>query len=175
MKEFLKKFLSEEQMKVVEDAYKAANPDSKGLPVYISKSRLDEVLTKQHAAESEKDALTKQLEDYKSGMQKQIDDAVKVAMDNAKVEQEKALKDQKNEFDITEAIYKAQGRNVTAIKSLIDRKAPIADEIKRLQKEEPYLFVKSSDSIPEGTGKNGSDEASKTTKELEAMRRAVGL
>ncbi len=175
MKEFLKKFLNEEQMKMVEDAYKEANPDSKGLPVYISKARLDEVLAKQHTAESERDSLTKQLEDYKGGVQKQIDDAVKVAMDNAKIEQDKALQAQKTEFDLTEAIYKAQGRNVKAIKALINPDAPTADEIKRLQKEEPYLFVRPGDDIPSGTGKKGPDDASNNQKEIDAMRRAVGL
>ena len=52
MKEFLKKFLSEEQLKSVEDAYMKANPDAKGLPVYISKNRLDEVLGQKKDAES---------------------------------------------------------------------------------------------------------------------------
>ena len=168
MKEFLKKFLNEEQMTVVEEAYKAANPDSKGLPVYISKSRLDEVLGKQHGAETERDNLSKQLEELQKGTQNQIDEAVKAAV-------EKASGEQKKEFNITEAIYKAQGKNAIAIRALIDPEKLIDEEIARLQKDEPYLFAKVSDDIPDGTGKKGADNLTAKEKELEAMRRAVGL
>lgn len=179
MKEFLKKYMTEEQLQAFEEAYKAANPESKGLPVYISKSRLDEVLGKQHAAEAEVSSLKTQIETMTKENKTATDDAITKAIEEAtakvKTEYEAKLIAQKTDFDTTEAIYKAHGRNVKAIKALIDETKPIAEEIERLQKDEPYLFVKPNDDIPGGTGKKGDDAETKNEKELAAMRRAVGL
>lgn len=170
MKNFLKKYLTEEQLNALEEAYKKEHPEAKELPVYIGKSRLDEVLAKQKAAETERDQYKSQLD----SVQSQIDEAVKKANEESKKQLESALASQQHDFEVTEAIYKAKGKNVKAIKALMDSEKPYKDEIARLQKEESYLFTQNTDDIPDGTGKKdpGSNDNSK---ELENMRRAVGL
>ena len=183
MKEFLKKYLSEEQLKAIEDAYIADHEGAKGLPVYISKARLDEVLGKQHTAESERDNFKTEIETLKANKQKEIDDAVAKAIEEQKkagetqIEElkkanEAALAEQKKGFEITEEIYKAKGKNVVAIKALIDPTKDYKAEIARLQKDESYLFEQGSDDVPGGTGKQGADKSKET---LDAMRKAVGL
>lgn len=174
MKDFLKKYLTEEQLTELENKYKEANPEAKGLPIYISKTRLDEVLAKQHAAENERDTLKTEIETLKTSNQQAIDDAVKAANEAAEALKTQALEAQKKDFDVTEEIYKLQGKNVIAIKALMDKEKPYKEELARIQKEAPYLFTKVTDDIPEGTGKKTTAENSKE-KELEAMRKAVGL
>lgn len=173
MKNFLKKYLTEEQLQSLEDAYIADNAGAKGLPVYISKARLDEVLGKQHTAESERDSKAAEIEKLKADNQKAIEDAVAKATEDASKAKDEALAAQKKEFEITEAIYQAKGKNVVAIKALIDPTKELKDEMARLQKEADYLFEKKSDDIPSGTGKQGSSEDG--SKELDSMRKAVGL
>ena len=172
MKEFLKKFLSEEQLKSVEDAYMKANPDAKGLPVYISKNRLDEVLGQKKDAESKLAALQGEFDQFKEQTDTLTKKAVDDAINSTKKENEKTILSMKADFNATEAIYKAHGRNVKAIKALIDPKAKLEDEITRLQKSDPYLF---GDDIPDGTGKSGSGSHDDANAELAAMRRAVGI
>lgn len=174
MKEFLKKYLSEEEITKLEDAYKAANPEAKGLPVYISKARLDEVLAKQHAAESERDTLKTENETLKQGNQQAIEKAVKEAQEAAKAAQDVALAEQKKDFDITEEIYKLQGKNVIAIKALMDKSKDYKAELKRIQEDAPYLFSQKTDDLPDGTGKKG-DKDSNAENELTRMRQAVGV
>ena len=172
MKEFLKKFLSEEQLKSVEDAYMKANHDAKGLPVYISKNRLDEVLGQKKDAESKLAALQSEFNQFKEQTDTLTKKAVDDAINSTKKENEKTILSMKADVNATEAIYKAHGRNVKAIKALIDPKAKLEDEITRLQKSDPYLF---GDDIPDGTGKSGGGSHDDANAELAAMRRAVGI
>lgn len=163
MKEFLKKYLSEDQLGEIEKKYLANHQNEKGLPMHISKARLDEVLGKKKIAED----MLKELQDSSTA---DIQKAVKEAQDAAEKDKANMQKD----FDITEAIYKAHGRNVKAIKALIDPSKKPSEEIEKLQKSDKYLF---EDDIPGGTGKNtpGSDGAGGADKELAAMRAAVGV
>ena len=173
MKDFLKKYLNEEQIKDVEAKYLAEHPDAKGLPVYISKSRLDEVLGQKRTAEESAASYKKQFEELQGTVETQISTAVKKAQDDATEHEAAALAALKTDFTITEAIYKAKGRNVVAIKALIDPKKKIEEEIGRLQKSDPSLF---EDDIPNGTGKDGADSSgSSNQKELDMMRAAVGI
>ena len=173
MKDFLKKYLTEEQIRDVEGKYLADHPDAKGLPVYISKSRLDEVLGQKRTAEESAASYKKQFEELQGSVETQISTAVKKAQDDAAEHESAALAELKTGFTITEAIYKAKGRNVVAIKALIDPKKKIEEEIGRLQKSDPYLF---EDDIPKGTGKDGADSGvSSNQKELDMMRAAVGI
>ncbi len=177
MKEFLKKYMSEEALKQLEDDYKKANPDAQGLPVYIGKKRLDEVLDKEKAAKAEADTLRKENETLKQGNQAAIDEAVKKAKAEAEEASKKALEAQKKEYETDNYILKEKGKNIKAIKALIDPEKKLEDEIARLKKDESYLFEipGDNDDIPPGTGKKGADKAKEQEKELNAMRKAVGL
>lgn len=177
MKEFLKKYLSEEELNTLEENYKKDHPDQQGLPVYVGKKRLDEVLGKQKAAETERDEAKKEIETLKAGNQKAIDEAVKKAVGEAKVASTKEMETLKKDYATNEAIYKANGKNVVAIKALIDPTKEIKDEIERLQKSDPYLFniPGDDDDLPPGTGKHGGKGVDEKAKELEQMRRAVGV
>ena len=83
MKDFLKKYLTEDQIKDVETKYLAEHPDAKGLPVYISKSRLDEVLGQKRTAEESAASFKKQFEDLQGSIETQVSNAVKKAQDDA--------------------------------------------------------------------------------------------
>lgn len=175
MKKFLEKFMSAEKVKEIEDEYIKSNPGASGLPTYVGKERLDEVLTKQHTAEASVADLTKQLEGAQKENQKAIDKAVKEASDLAAKHESDALALQKKDFDFTEAIYAAKGKNVKAIKALIDPSKDAAKEIARVQQSDPYLFDAPSDHVPPGTGKAGAGSDGAASKETDAMRQAVGL
>ena len=163
MKNFLKKYLSEEQLTDLEAKYKTENPEAKELPVYISKARLDEVLT-------QKKELETQLTTEKSGSAQALEQA-KTDWETAKASEIETLK---KDFNTTEAIYKAKGRNVKAIKALIDPEKKVDEEIARLVKDEAYLF-QAEDSLPEGTGKKTETGKEDKDAEQRAMRLAVGL
>ena len=173
MKTFLKKYLTEEQLAELTAKYVAANPGATELPVYISKQRLDEVLAQKKTADEASIAVTKELEEFKKNQQGTIDAAVKMAVDAANAEHTKVIDAMKLDAEATEKIYKAKGRSVKAIKALIDPSKKLDDELARLQKEEAYLF--GDGDIPGGTGKQGKKETPKEEKELEAMRKAVGI
>lgn len=164
MKEFLKKYLSKEQIEELEKAYIADNPDSKGLPVYISKGRLDEVL-------GQKRTIEKNYEDLKSSIETQLNEAVQKAKAEAEAHEKQALEEVTKSYNINEAILQAKGKNIKAIKALIDPTKDVKEEIARLQKSDSYLF---EDDIPEGTGAYMKAQKQKE-KELEAMRAAVGV
>lgn len=172
MKEFLKKYMSAEALIELENAYIAANEGAKGLPVYISKARLDEVLGQKKTAESKVAALEGEKSTWETGLQGKIDEAVKAATEALETEHAAALKAVQDGFAQSEAIYKAKGKNVKAIKALIDPAKKLDEEITRLQKSDPYLF---EDDIPGGTGKAGSDGGSKEDQMLSQMRAAVGI
>lgn len=177
MKEFLKKYLSEEQIASLEEAYKKDHPDAQGLPVYISKKRLDEVLDKEKLAKGEVETIKKEMETLKNSTQASINEAVKKAKEEAEAASKKALEDQKKAYEIDNYILKEKGKNVTAIKALIDPNKELKDEIARLKKEESYLFEipGDNDDLPGGTGKKGGNELAEKEKELAKMRQAVGL
>ena len=172
MKEFLKKYMTPEALTDLENAYVAANEGAKGLPVHISKARLDEVLGQKKTAEGKVATLEAEKGTWESGLQGKIDEAVKTATDTLKAEHAAALKTAQDDFARSEAIYKAKGKNVTAIKALIDPAKKLEDEIVRIQKSDPYLF---EDDIPGGTGKDGSDNDGSEDKALAQMRAAVGI
>ena len=171
MKEFLKKYMTPEALADLENAYNAANEGAKGLPVYISKTRLDEVLGQKKTAEGRVTALEAEKTTWENGLQTKIDEAVKTATDALKTEHAAALKAAQDGFAQSEAIYKAKGKNITAIKALIDPAKKLDEEIVRIQKSDPYLF---EDDIPGGTGKEGSGSGSED-QALAQMRAAVGI
>lgn len=175
MKKFLQKYgLSEEQLNAVLEAYKKEHPDAKELPEYIGKVRFDEVNTKLKDSEKKVSDLTKQLEEANKGSQSAIDAAVKAKEDELtkafKTEKDALVKEHSTEI----AIMNAHGKNIKAIKALIDSEKPIEEELKRIQESDSYLFG-SEDDIPGGTGKKGGSVGDTTDKELQAMRAAVGV
>ena len=172
MKEFLKKYMTPEALADLEKAYNDANEGAKGLPVYISKARLDEVLGQKKTAEGKVTALETEKSTWESGLQGKIDEAVKTATETLKNEHAAALKAVQDGFAQSEAIYKAKGKNITAIKALIDPAKKLDEEIVRIQKSDPYLF---EDDIPGGTGKEGGSGSGSEDQALAQMRAAVGI
>lgn len=172
MKDFLKRYMSAEALAELEQAYVAANAGAQGLPVYISKSRLDEVLGQKKAAEANYDALKKEKEGWEASLQEKINAAVTAKTTELEAAHKKAMDDASAGFAATEAIYKAHGRNVTAIKALIDPAKKVDEEITRIKKSDPYLF---EDDLPGGTGKNGGDDRGDNNEEVAKMRAAVGI
>lgn len=175
MEKFLKSIgCTVEQIKEIRDMYITKDhKDATALPEFIGKVRLDEEIGKKKGFETKVTELTTKIETFETGKQKEIDDAVKVAKDEAKTHEDAAIKALKDDFDITEAIYGAKGRNVKAIKALVDTSKPVADEIASLQKSDPYLFSTEED-LPGGTGKKGVGDGKDKDKDLEIMRGAVG-
>lgn len=174
MKNFLKKYMTEEQLSDVTAKYIADHPGATELPTYISKARLDEVISKKDAAE--------QLAGQHATKIKDMETAHAAALATAKQEvttaKDAEIEALKKDFSVTEAIYGAKGRNVKAIKALIDPDKKVEDEIARLKKDEAYLFHSDNpaDDIPGGTGKNGADGGGKGTEaEVAQMRKAVGI
>jgi cytochrome oxidase Cu insertion factor (SCO1/SenC/PrrC family) len=175
MKKFLQKYgLSEEQINAVLAAYQKEHPEAKELPEYIGKVRFDEVNTKLKDSEKKVSDLTKQLEEANKGSQAAIDAAVKAKEDELtktfKTEKDALVKEHSTEI----AIMNAHGKNIKAIRALIDPEKPIDEELKRIQESDSYLFG-SGDDIPGGTGKSGGSGDGKADKELQAMREAVGV
>lgn len=173
MEKFLKKYLTEEQIKPIRDAYIADHPDAKTLPEYISKTRLDEVLAKQHASEESVTNLTKELDTLKTGTQAAVDEAVKKAKEEDTAHENEVVNSLKKDHEIDTAILSAHGKNLKAIKALIDATKDVSSEITRLKKSDAYLF---GEELPGGTGKDGNgDGKGKASEELARMRRAVGI
>ena len=173
MKNFLKKYMSEEALSDVTAKYIAEHPGATELPTYISKSRLDEVIGKKDAAE--------QLANQHAGKIKDMETAHAAALAAAKQEvttaKDAEIEALKKDFSVTEAIYGAKGRSVKAIKALIDPDKKIEDEIARLKKDEAYLFHSDdpNDDIPGGTGKDGTGGKPNSDAEIAQMRKAVGI
>lgn len=175
MRKFLQKYgLTEEEINKVLESYKKDHPDAKDLPEYIGKSRFDEVNVKLKTSEGEVTTLKKQIEDLQKGGDDAVKAAVKAAEDALKAAHQSEIDALKKDFEMENAILKARGKNVKAIKALIDPEKKIDDEIVRLQKDEAYLFGEESD-IPGGTGKKGGSGGPSAEKELNAMRDAVGV
>lgn len=177
MKEFLKKYLSEEALKQLEEDYKKANPDAQGLPVYVGKKRLDEEIDKKKAIQAELETIKKENENLMKSNQSAIEEAVKKAKAEAEEASKKALEEQKRVYETDNYILKEKGKNTKAIKALIDPNKKLEDEIARLKKDESYLFdlPGDNDDLPGGTGKKGGNKTDEKAKELEAMRKAVGI
>ena len=150
MKKFLEQFLSAELMQSVEEAYKAKNPKAEGLPEYISKQRLDEEINKRKTAETNAANIQKEFNNIPKDWKTQLetkDTEIETLKTNHAAELEKAKKDANIDLEI----YKAKGRNVTAIRSLIDPNKDINEELTRLKSSDPYLF---GSSRTKGTGKD---------------------
>lgn len=184
MKNFLKSLgLSDEEIKAITDKYvekhkSDATPPTE-LPVYISKGRLDEVLAKQRTAEealaSEKAArveVEKTLKDLQTGAGDEAQKAVAAAQKEWEKTHKAEIESLKKEYSITDAIRDAKGRNVKAIRALIDPSKDVAEQIKALQQSDKYLF---GDDIPNGTGKSDPGQPGDNAAELAAMRKAVGI
>lgn len=173
MKNFLKKYMSEEALSDVTAKYIADHPGATELPTYISKARLDEVIGKKDAAEQLANQHAASIENMKTAHAAALETAKNevTAAKNAEIE---ALK---KDFSVTEAIYGAKGRNVKAIKALIDPDKEVNEEIARLKKDEAYLFHSDepTDDIPPGTGKKGSGGEGNPEAEIAQMRKAVGI
>lgn len=167
MKEFLKKYMTPEEITALEQKYIANHPEAKTLPIYISKARLDEVLGQKKTAEEDAATHKAALETAQGEIETKIAEAVKLAG----VEHSKEIEKLKTDFSITETIFKAKGKNVTAIKALVDPTKKADEEIKRIQKSDPYLF---EDDIPGGTGKQGVDGGGDDA-QTQQMRAALGI
>ena len=174
MYKFLSKFLSQEQLTQVVEAYKASNPKESELPVYVSKARLDEVLAERDDYKTKYKAIPQNWQEQIAEAKKLYDDEV-AAHTQTKTDYEAKLTSAKKDAEIDSKLYLAKAKNITAVKALIDNTKPIDDEIKRLQKDESYLF--GLDKMPYGTGKNGNSDSDEPDGELgeEKMRAALGL
>ena len=175
MKKFLQKYgLTEEQLSAVLEAYKKDHPEATELPEYIGKIRFDEVNTKLKTSESRVKDLEKQIEDLNKGGDAAVAAAVKAKEDELTAQFTKEKEALIRDHNMDSAIFKAHGKNAKAIKALIDPEKDLDEEIKRLQKDEAYLF---EEDIPGGTGKHGSDKkpGEVSDEEMDAMRLAVGV
>lgn len=189
MRNFLAKYLSADELNKLEEAYKSKNEGAQGLPIYIPKTRFDEVDGKRKAAEqtiagfeAEKTkavdeataALKEQFKDIPSDWKKQLDDA-KQALETQKTEYEGKLKASEKSYEITSKIYESGARNIKAVRALLDENKPIDAQLKNLKESDSYLF---NNSIPKGTGKNGDEDSGGSDKgqlSNEAMYAAVGI
>lgn len=191
MRNFLAKFMSAEDLDKLEEAYKAKNEGAAGLPVYIPKSRFDEVDGKRKAAEqtivgfeAEKTkavdeataALKEQLKAIPKDWKEQLDSA-KTALETQKTEYEGKLKASEKSYEISSKIYESGARNVKAVRALLDDTKPIDKQLTDLKASDPYLF---SSGLPKGTGKNGGEDDGQGGKgrgslSTEAMYAAVGV
>lgn len=191
MRNFLAKFMSAEDLDKLEEAYKAKNDGATGLPVYIPKSRFDEVDSKRKSAEqtiagfeAEKTkavneataALKEQFKDIPKDWKEQLESA-KNALETQKTEYEGKLKASEKSYEITSKIYESGARNVKAVRALLDDTKPIDKQLTDLKTSDPYLF---SSGLPKGTGKDGGEGdgqgvGSKGQLSTEAMYAAVGV
>lgn len=174
MRKFLQKYgVDETTLNNILEAYKKDHPDATDLPEYIGKSRFDDVNKEKKALEKAKADLEKQVENLGASNKSAIDEAVKKATEELTTkynsEKEALVKD----HDADMAIMNAHGRNIKAIKALIDPDKKIDDEIARIRKSDAYLF--GNDPLPPGTGKDSDGGNPGDAKELEAMRNAVGV
>lgn len=189
MRNFLAKYLSADELNKLEEAYKSKNEGAQGLPIYIPKTRFDEVDNKRKAAEqtiasfeAEKTkavdeataVLKEQLKAIPSDWKEQLENA-KQALETQKTEYEGKLKASEKSYEITSKIYESGARNVKAVRALLDENKPIDAQLKNLKESDSYLF---SVRIPKGTGKDG-DEGSGSGGDgklsAEAMYAAVGI
>ena len=151
MRNFLAKFMSAEDLDKLEEAYKAKNEGATGLPVYIPKSRFDEVDGKRKSAEqiiagfeAEKTkavneataALKEQFKDIPKDWKEQLESA-KSALETQKIEYEGKLKASEKSYEITNKIYESGARNVKAVRALLDDTKPIDKQLADLKTSDP--------------------------------------
>lgn len=176
MYKFLQKFLDEAQLNQIVEAYKVANPGQTQLPVYISQKRLNEVIAERDDYKGKFEAIPadwdKQLQKAKEQYDGEVTAHQKTKADYDKLSQDMAGV-QKN-AEIEGKLYAAKVRNVKAAKALIDATKPVDDEIKRLQKDEAYLFNDSNMPLGTGMGGGNGDPEPKGMSDS-SMRAAVGL
>lgn len=157
--------MNAEEVDKIEAAFKAKNSGASELPIYIPKTRFDEVSAKKQEAE-------KTIEGFEAAKSKAVEDALSKYKDvpNDWKEQIQKLQNditaQKTEYEgklvaaaksaeVSEKLYGAGVRNVKAVKALIDDTKPIDDEIARIKTSDPYLFKGGS---YKGTGKGEGDD-----------------
>ena len=188
MRTFLSKYMSAEALDELENAYKNANAGATGLPVYIPKSRFDEENTKRKNAEQlvagfeedKKKAVREAVEKYKDipdDWKQQLDNATN-ALATQKADYEAKLTAAKQEADVTAKIYGAGGKNVKAIRALIDlnQEATVDEQLAALKESDSYLFNRTS-GFKKGTDKDDDGGKQKEDGALSqaAMYRAVGI
>lgn len=156
----------------VEQAYKEKNPEATELPEYISKKRLDDEITKRKTAETNYTTAKKSLESVPQDWQDQLKNK-DTEIENLKTSYASELEKVQKSSSIDLEIYKAKGRNVTAIRSLLDTEKDIHEELARIKASDPYLF---GGTRQKGTGKedDGEDTDEDALSE-ERMARAVGI
>ncbi len=170
-----------EQIQELTDKYVAENDGSNELPIFISKKRLDEVIGQKKEVEKSladltklKEELDEQVKTYQDNQSKDV----KVALDEDKKEwdkiKNKELETLKRDYEISDAIREAKGRNAKAIKALMDPKKDYKEELARLQESDGYLFG-DDNNLPPGTGKTKPTANENVDAEVAQMRKAVGL
>ena len=102
MKAFLSKFFDADEVAKIEEAYKAKNPDAQGLPIYIPKSRFDEVDGTRKAAEEALKAVPADWQEQLKGLNEQLA--------TQKTEYEAKLASKDKLADCTAKIYSAGSR-----------------------------------------------------------------
>ena len=183
MKQFLSKFLSAEEVEKIEEAFKNKNTDSSGLPIYIPKSRFDEVDAKRKLAEENLKAVPTDWKAQLDNLNAQITEQ-KQTFETKLTEQKTGFEAQiaaiKAESERTAKVYGSGARNVKAVMALIDPNKAIDEQLVALQKSDPYLFNTSN--VPKGTGKGdnghggeGDEKGRDHRLSVENMYRAVGI
>lgn len=179
MENFLKQFLTQEELDNVKAKHKEKFPDFKGLPVHIAKTRLDEVIGERDTAKTSLIELQKKLDAVPEDWQAQLNAVPKDWKEQIATAQKEA-KDAKTTADIAAKIYAAKGKNPTAIRALMDPAKDADKELTRIQTSDPYLFGESVTPPPKGTGKGddghgGEGDNKKDSLSENSMRAALGL
>ena len=191
MRKFLSQFLSAAQIDEIEKAFKEKNPDSTGLPVHISKTRLDEEIGKRKTAEDAlkvaeeakakaikeaTDPLEAQLKEIPKDWKAQLE-AAKAETTAVRTEYEGKLAAASKTAEVTAKIYESGARNVKAVRALLDESKDIDEQLKGLKKSDGYLFRGTG--LGKGTGRDDdADPDDPGTKEKiseDMMYRAVGI
>lgn len=165
MIKFLSKFLPKEQVDSILEAYKAVNTGSTELPKHIKQEDYE-------ALDVQLKNIPKDWQEQLTGLQGKYEKEISEhTLTKTKVEEAK------QEAILDGKLYQAKARNITAAKALIDRSKSVEDEIKRLQKDESFLFGNTK--LPKGTGKDDDQEDAGEDKEKglddAKMRAALGL
>lgn len=195
MRSFLSKYMDAAEIDKLESTYKEKNPEAKGLPVYIPKSRFDEkndALTEaerkiRNFDKEKADAIKAATEPLEAKLKAIPDDwetqlkSAKDALETQKADYEGKLAAAEKSADVTAKIYESGARNVKAVRALLDDTKPIDEQLSALQKSDAYLFNPKGPG--KGTGKGDDshggdgDDKGGEGKDIStnAMYRAVGL
>ena len=184
MLKFLSQFLEKAQLEAVEQAYKAKNTTATGLPVYISKARLDEEITKRKTAEDgikamettkqkEIDEIAVKLKAIPEDWQQQITTAQE-EVKTTKADYEAKLTAANTDHDISIKILESGAKNSKAVRALLDSTKPVNEQLTALKKSDAYLFNKTRGAS--GTGRQeDSDDDKDEGMTTQKMYAAVGL